>query len=137
MRPPGEKGTSRKNALTCWCVLSSTALKNASKKHFLEPLHPAGRLSHFTPTHIPRVRKSLSPTSPKPGLIMPLASVSLSQPPTHTSTPSATFAAFVRPFSDAMTLMTRIRFTPQSLRVSMAAEAVAPVAMTGSTMMAW
>lgn len=87
--------------------------------------------------YFPIVKNNLSPMSPRPGFIMPFSSTSPSQPPTQTWTPSShSWQAWRNPCSVAKMLTTIMRFTPQSLRLSMAAEAVAPVAMTGSTMMA-
>ena len=84
--------------------------------------------------HFPNVRNSRSPISPKPGLIMPLSFSSLSIPPIHTSVPSAhSSAAFTTPVRAPRILIKMTRSTPHSFRVCMAAAAVPPVAITGSS----
>ena len=69
--------------------------------------------------YLPIVKNNLSPTSPNPGLIIPLASTSLSIPPTHTSTPSIPFssAALLTPLSLPNTLISTTFFTPHSCSV--------------------
>lgn len=96
-------------------------------------------LQHYASPYVyfPSVKNSRSPISPKPGLIMPFSSTSSSHPPTHTSTPSSHSPhALANPSSVAKIAHTIILLTPQSFSVSIAAHAVAPVAITGSTMIA-
>ena len=98
-------------------------------KIFQQPLPPPSPpFSHF-----PNVPNNLSPTSPIPGLIIPLSSNSSSTPATLTSVLSDhSPATFCNPEAQARTLITMIRWTPHSFNVWMAATAVPPVAMTGS-----
>jgi hypothetical protein len=87
--------------------------------------------------YFPTVKNNLSPTSPKPGLIIPFSSVSASTPPTQSSTPCGQISeAFCKPAWLARTETAIIRGTPQSRRVSIAAQTVEPVAMMGSMTMA-
>lgn len=83
------------------------------------------------------VRNKRSPTSPSPGLIIPLSSKSSSIPPTQTSVASGhSPAALLTPPAHPNTLIRITLCTPHSFSVCMAATAVPPVAMTGSRMMA-
>jgi hypothetical protein len=93
--------------------------------------------SHPPQFHFPSVKNNRSPISPNPGLIIPLSSTSLSHPPTQTSTPSSHSShALLNPSSDANTAHTIILLTPHSRSDSIAAHAVAPVAITGSHIIA-
>ena len=103
------------------CPWKSTCLASSQKQ--------------FSPLYLPIVMKSLSPTSPKPGVIMPFTLVVLSSPPNQISVPSGhSFAALITPPAAPRTARTMIFSTPQSLRIWMAAAQVPPVAMTGSRM---
>lgn len=87
--------------------------------------------------HFPIALNNLSPISPKPGTIIPLPSYEASTAPTHNSTPSPHDSAALRtPGSVPNTEITSTRFAPHSRRRCIAASAVAPVAMTGSTRIA-
>lgn len=91
-------------------------------------LLPSASLLYF-----PIVKNNLSPTSPKPGMIIPFPSNSSSKPANQISVPSGhSWLAFSTPGMAPRMAMTITRLTPHSLRVSMAATQVPPVAMTGS-----
>lgn len=117
--------------------LNSDAYPFIRKLSFETLVQPAF-LYQFFVFHFPIVKNNLSPTSPRPGLIIPRSSTCLSNPPTHTSTDSLPFssAARVTPSSLPNTLITTTFFTPHSSSVCMAALAVPPVAITGSKSMA-
>ena len=89
-------------------------------------------------SHFPIVKNSLSPTSPRPGLIIPRLSICPSRPPTQISTDSIPFSSAARltPSSLPSTLITTTFFTPHSISVCIAALEVPPVAITGSKRMA-
>lgn len=89
-------------------------------------------------SHFPMVKNSLSPTSPRPGLIIPRSFICPSTPPTQISTDSPPFSSAARftPCSLPSTLITTTFFTPHSSSVCMAALEVPPVAITGSRSMA-
>jgi len=87
----------------------------------------------FTGPYFPIVKNNLSPTSPKPGLIIPLSLTFSSSPATQISVPSGhSLAALNTPGSAPNTVTTIILLTPHSLSVCIAAAHVPPVAMTGS-----
>jgi hypothetical protein len=83
--------------------------------------------------YFPIVKNNLSPTSPKPGLIIPLSLTSSSNPAIQISTPSShSPAALTTPGKAPNTATTITLLTPHSLSVWIAAAHVPPVAMTGS-----
>jgi hypothetical protein len=87
--------------------------------------------------HFPIVKNKRSPTSPSPGLIIPLSFNSSSIPPTQTSVASGhSPAALVTPPAHPRTLIKTTLCTPHSLSVCIAAAAVPPVAITGSRIIA-
>lgn len=68
--------------MSCAQTFSTECLPTQSRGVYVRPGH-----------HLPIVKYSRSPISPRPGLIIPLWSVSLSTPPTHSSTPSGQASA--------------------------------------------
>lgn len=91
----------------------------------------------FPYAHFPIATNNRSPISPNPGTIIPLSSHLTSTPATQTSTPPSQLSCtLLTPSSDASTLIIITRFTPHSRNRWMAASAVAPVAMMGSSRMA-
>ena len=109
-----------------WCLSVQCSL------FFRIPIQPA--FWRTPECHFPIVKNSLSPTSPRPGLIIPRSFICPSRPPTQTSTDSLPFssAALLTPSSLPSTLITTTFFTPHSSSVCMAALEVPPVAITGS-----
>ncbi len=84
--------------------------------------------------YFPIVKNNLSPTSPRPGIIIPLSLILSSTPASQISTPSShSVAALTTPGTAPSTAMTMTFLTPHSLSVWIAAAQVPPVAITGSS----
>ena len=118
-----------------YCRYQMFAVRRAEMVPMVMPIYlsrPAFRC--ILGFHFPMVKNSLSPTSPRPGLIIPRSSTCPSRPPTQTSTDSLPFSSAARltPSTLPSTLITTTFFTPHSRSVCMAALEVPPVAITGS-----
>ena len=121
----------------CWVGLLLTVVSiHPMQSFFQNPNQPLLRCT-FEP-HFPIVKKSLSPTSPRPGVIIPRSFTCLSRSPTQISTDSVPFSSAARltPSLLPSTLISITCFTPHSSNVCMAALEVPPVAITGSRSMA-